>query len=187
MYAKDEAQRSVVRNLCRNLFELRRAHALTQGQLGEAAGITRNHYQLLEQGRTASGDIANPRLSTLVALGQVLNVEPNVLLLPPAPFTAWFWFELGIPVEDDHVQSLFGRLMAASEAHLGPQAGAFVGHEDRTLTMGLGVLAPTAQTAEVIAQQDVAAAVAAVGLGGTWDEHRETQAGLADLARSIDA
>lgn len=187
MYTRDEAQRSIVTNLCRNLFELRRAHALTQSQLGEAAGITRNHYQLLEQGRTASGDVANPRLSTLLALGRALNVEANTLLLPPRPFTAWFWIALETPVEDNQVQSLFRRLMDASEAHLSSQAGAFVGPEDRTLTVGIGVLAPTAQTAEVIAHRDVAASLTAIGLDGTLDKHREVQPGTADLATLNDA
>ncbi len=42
--------------------------------------MTRNHYQLLEAGRSATGDLANPRLSTICALANVLELPLGDLL-----------------------------------------------------------------------------------------------------------
>ena len=50
--------------------------------LAEACGISRNHYQLLENGisNRRSRKPANPRLSTLVALSQALGMSPAELV-----------------------------------------------------------------------------------------------------------
>lgn len=57
------------------LRALRHAKGLSQIQVAEAAGIARNHYQLLEAGRSdrARGAPANPRLSTLMGLAYVFD------------------------------------------------------------------------------------------------------------------
>lgn len=61
--------------LGRRLQQLREARGLTQEEVAHAAHISRNHYQLLENGwgvrKTRAP--ANPRLSTLVALSEVLG------------------------------------------------------------------------------------------------------------------
>jgi transcriptional regulator with XRE-family HTH domain len=59
----------------RQLAELRQARGLTQETVAQAAGISRNHYQLLEYGLSQRGSRkpANPRLSTLIALSEVLG------------------------------------------------------------------------------------------------------------------
>jgi transcriptional regulator with XRE-family HTH domain len=55
----------------------RAAAGLTQEQLAHAAGISRNHLQLLERG---VGEIANPRLATIYALANALGVAVIDLL-----------------------------------------------------------------------------------------------------------
>ena len=69
--------------LSENLRSLRTARGLTQGDVAAAAGINRNHYQLLESGRSPSGGPANPRLSTLLALAEAHGVAVTRLLSPP--------------------------------------------------------------------------------------------------------
>ena len=69
--------------LAANLRALRRERGLTQVDLAAAAGITGNHYQLLEAGRSPSGGPANPRLGTLLALAAVHRVLVTDLLTPP--------------------------------------------------------------------------------------------------------
>lgn len=68
--------------LGRRLTELRQARGLTQEVVAHAAGISRNHYQLLEYGLGRRGDRkpANPRLSTLVALSEVLGTTVPELI-----------------------------------------------------------------------------------------------------------
>lgn len=48
---------------------------MTQEQVAQAAELNRNHYQLLESALSDrhKGTPANPRLSTLVALAEVLH------------------------------------------------------------------------------------------------------------------
>ncbi|WP_319945699.1 helix-turn-helix domain-containing protein [Nocardia macrotermitis] len=61
--------------LGQRLVTLREARGLTQEEVAHAAGISRNHYQLLENGwgvRKTKAP-ANPRLSTLIALSEVLG------------------------------------------------------------------------------------------------------------------
>lgn len=68
-------ERELASALGRRLASLRDARGLTQEFVADAAGISRNHYQLLERGLGArnTGKPANPRLSTLVALSEVLG------------------------------------------------------------------------------------------------------------------
>ncbi|MFV8308801.1 helix-turn-helix domain-containing protein [Mycobacteroides chelonae] len=63
------------------LMAARQERGLTQEQVVEEAGISRNHLQLLESGLSnRSGAPANPRLSTLVALADVLGTDVPSLL-----------------------------------------------------------------------------------------------------------
>jgi transcriptional regulator with XRE-family HTH domain len=71
---------SRARLLGQRLRELRASQSLTQEAVAHAAGLTRNHYQLLEAGITATGRPANPRLSTIVALAEALKVAPEDLI-----------------------------------------------------------------------------------------------------------
>lgn len=59
----------------------RQERGLTQEQVVEEAGISRNHLQLLESGLSnRNGTPANPKLSTLVALADVLGTDVPSLL-----------------------------------------------------------------------------------------------------------
>lgn len=56
----------------------REAQQLTQEQVAYAAGMTRNHYALIEAGRSSSrtrGEPANPRIATLAAIAAVLDLR----------------------------------------------------------------------------------------------------------------
>ncbi|WP_025352393.1 helix-turn-helix domain-containing protein [Nocardia nova] len=68
--------------LGQRLATLREGRGLTQEEVAHAAGISRNHYQLLENGwsvrRTKAP--ANPRLSTLIALSEVLGTTVPELI-----------------------------------------------------------------------------------------------------------
>jgi DNA-binding XRE family transcriptional regulator len=75
-------ERELAEALGKRLSELRQERGLTQEAVAQAAGISRNHYQLLEYGLGQRGDRkpANPRLSTLVALSDVLGITvPNLI------------------------------------------------------------------------------------------------------------
>lgn len=64
------------------LLQRRRADLRwTQEQVAVEAGISRQHYQLLERGLSNrySEAPANPRLSTLLALMEVLRIERDEL------------------------------------------------------------------------------------------------------------
>ena len=60
------------------LHRARMAAGLTQSQLAERAGLTRNHVQLLETG--SLGARWNPRLDSLYALAAALGVSVVDLL-----------------------------------------------------------------------------------------------------------
>jgi len=75
----------------------REARELTQEQVANAAGLNRNHYQLLEKGRAATpavqrrdGELrpSNPTLATLLELSRVLDVPVSYMVIdvfgPPA-------------------------------------------------------------------------------------------------------
>lgn len=76
-HSPDESR---ARLLGERLRELRASKGLSQEAVAHAAGITRNHYQLLEAGITASGRPANPRLGTIIALSEALKVAPEDLI-----------------------------------------------------------------------------------------------------------
>lgn len=63
--------------LANRLRDLRTAAGLTQEKAAERAGLSRNHYQLLESGLSdrAKRTPANPRLSTILDLAKALNCD----------------------------------------------------------------------------------------------------------------
>jgi len=73
---ESEVERQLADALGRRLVHLREIKGLTQEAVAAAANMSRNHYQLLENGLSdrKSRRPANPRLSTLVALSGVLGV-----------------------------------------------------------------------------------------------------------------
>ena len=79
---QSEIERELADALGRRLIGLREERGFTQEALAEACGISRNHYQLLENGisNRRSRKPANPRLSTLVALSQALGMSPAELV-----------------------------------------------------------------------------------------------------------
>lgn len=73
MSSQPQLDRRLAERLGRRLRELREGIDMSQEQVAHAAGLNRNHYQLLESGLSdrAKNTPANPRLSTLVALCRV--------------------------------------------------------------------------------------------------------------------
>lgn len=65
------------------LQRLRERSGSSQETIAQAAGISRNHYQLLERGLSdrSRGTPANPRLSTLIALSRALSASVPDLLV----------------------------------------------------------------------------------------------------------
>lgn len=184
--AHEPLQRTIVDNLRFNLASIRKARGLSQAQLGEASGITRNHYQLLESGRTATGDLANPRLSTLVSIARVLEVPPTVLLETATPFAVWRWFIPRSSVDDDLMQEIFEHLVSASESHLDGDGAAFIGRDGATIAMAIGVRAPHKQIARLVGQQLISEAVDAAG-GGRFKATTRVDQDVDALVRSGDA
>lgn len=80
--SESAVEKELVAILGRHLSELREAKGLTQEEVALAAGISRQAYQLLEAGLRARKPRtpANPRLSTLVSVSQVLGTPLPVLL-----------------------------------------------------------------------------------------------------------
>jgi len=76
------------RELGHNLLDSRRKAGLTQEQVAHQAGTTRNHYQLLERGYWQQGRPSNPKLSVVIRLAHVLEVD-LVDLLPRADKLEW--------------------------------------------------------------------------------------------------
>ncbi len=69
-----------------NLRRARTAGCLTQEQLAERAGISLYAYQQYERGATTrGGSPTNPRLATILAICQALDLEINEVLpaVPP--------------------------------------------------------------------------------------------------------
>ncbi len=75
---QSEIERELANALGRRLAGLREARGLSQEALADATGISRNHYQLLENGisNRQTKRPANPRLSTIVALSAALGISP---------------------------------------------------------------------------------------------------------------
>lgn len=68
------------RELGINLARAREASGLSQERVAHAAGISTFTYRKLEKGESNPGTPANPRLKTLVALAEVLDVDLLELL-----------------------------------------------------------------------------------------------------------
>lgn len=68
-----------------NLQRLRQQQGLSQERLAHAAGISSYTYQKFEKGESKPGTPMNPRLFTLVAIAQVLEVTVEELLPRPTP------------------------------------------------------------------------------------------------------
>ncbi len=66
------------------LARARQTLGLSQERVAHRAGLTGHTLQKLEKGETRPGVPLNPKLRTLIALAQVLQVELSDLL-PPTP------------------------------------------------------------------------------------------------------
>jgi transcriptional regulator with XRE-family HTH domain len=73
-----------VRDLGLALARARARRALSQERVAHAAGLSTFTYRKLEKGESNPGTPANPRLRTLVALAEVLQI-PLAGLLPADP------------------------------------------------------------------------------------------------------
>ena len=80
---------SYVREIGTRLHRARIAKGLTQERLAVAANITSYTYGKLEKGESNPGTPANPRLRTLVALAEVLEIELIDLLPRESPGIAY--------------------------------------------------------------------------------------------------
>lgn len=78
---KSPSWEDFARELGLNLQRARQAKGLSQERVAHAAGIAAYTYQKFEKGESKPGAPMNPRLTTLVALSQVLDV-PLIDLLP---------------------------------------------------------------------------------------------------------
>jgi transcriptional regulator with XRE-family HTH domain len=76
---RDEWER-YARELGSRLHRARLARGLSQERLASAAGVTAFTYRKLEKGESNPGTPANPRLRTLVALAEVLEISLTELL-----------------------------------------------------------------------------------------------------------
>ncbi|WP_373889776.1 helix-turn-helix domain-containing protein [Microbacterium sp. ASV81] len=74
------------RELALNLQRHRHAANLTQEQVAERAGISLYAYQTYERG-TAQGQPVNPRLATVLAVAEALDVSVEKLLPSPPRLT----------------------------------------------------------------------------------------------------
>lgn len=72
---------TVAREIGLNLLRTREARGLSQERVAHMAGIAAFTYQKFEKGASRPGTPLNPRLKTLIALSQVLDV-PIADLLP---------------------------------------------------------------------------------------------------------
>lgn len=167
--------------LRRNLRLLREARNLSQAELGQAAGISRNHYQLLETGRAASGGLANPRLNTLRALADVLGVRPESLIIEPVVHSVWRWSDTRLEVDEDHKSQLLSSLLDSSATVLGGSGAAFIGSEPGSLTLGIAIAASDGLSAEVLAEPLILRALTTAGLEARLLPDVEVTAGIDGL------
>ncbi len=77
----DLSWETYARELGHNLHRARMARDLSQERVAHLAGLAGYTYQKFEKGESRPGTPMNPRLNTLIALSQVLEV-PLVELLP---------------------------------------------------------------------------------------------------------
>jgi transcriptional regulator with XRE-family HTH domain len=73
------------REVGHRLTRARQAAGLSQERVAHMAGIAAYTYQKFEKGESKPGTPLNPRLTTLVALAQVLDIELVELLPASAP------------------------------------------------------------------------------------------------------
>lgn len=71
-----------------NLQRARAAKGVSQERAAHAAGISTFTYRKLEKGESNPGTPANPRLRTLIALAEILNVDVRELLPSNSPGVA---------------------------------------------------------------------------------------------------
>ena len=76
------------RELGLNLQRARAARGVSQERAAHAAGISTFTYRKLEKGESNPGTPANPRLQTLVALAEVLDIDIRELLPRKSPAIA---------------------------------------------------------------------------------------------------
>ncbi len=73
------------KQLGRNLLRLREQRGMSQERVAHEAGIASYTYQKFEKGESRPGTPMNPRLDTLIALCEVLDVTLVDLLPRPMP------------------------------------------------------------------------------------------------------
>lgn len=73
------------RQLGINLLRAREAKGWSQERVAHAAGLSSYTYQKFEKGESRPGSPMNPRLTSLLALCQVLEVPLTTLLPSPLP------------------------------------------------------------------------------------------------------
>lgn len=81
----DDEREAYARQLGHNLQRARVAKGLSQERVAHLAGIASFTYQKFEKGESRPGTPMNPRLHTLIALSQVLEVSVSDLLPPDPP------------------------------------------------------------------------------------------------------
>ena len=74
-----------VREIGTNIQRQRLARGYCQDRVAYEANLSRYTFQKLEKGESRPDSAANPRLMTLLAVAQVLDVELTVLLPQHAP------------------------------------------------------------------------------------------------------
>ncbi|TFC11090.1 XRE family transcriptional regulator [Cryobacterium sp. MDB2-33-2] len=81
----DDAWELYAKALGHRVRTAREVKGLSQDRAAAESGISRTHYQRIEQG-VGSGSAANPSLRTFVRIASALGVEASELLPPGGPF-----------------------------------------------------------------------------------------------------
>ena len=81
----DDAKTQFSRSLGLTLQRLRIERGLSQERLAHMAGLSAYTYQKFEKGESKPGTPMNPRLFTLIAIAQVLDVRIDDLLPSELP------------------------------------------------------------------------------------------------------
>ncbi len=76
----EDARTRIARELGLNLQRLRAATGLSQEKVAQRAGISAFTYQKFEKGESKPGTPMNPRMFTLLALADALDVDIRTLL-----------------------------------------------------------------------------------------------------------
>ncbi|CDJ99535.1 DNA-binding helix-turn-helix protein [Microbacterium sp. C448] len=74
-----------VREIGTNIQRHRVARGYSQDRVAYEANLSRYTFQKLEKGESRPDSAANPRLMTLLAIAQVLDIELSELLPPRTP------------------------------------------------------------------------------------------------------